>query len=472
MSSASDTPSDDPPVDPPGADDAGDRTAAPPGDPGTARSHRDPQVVGGYVLEGLLGSGALGRTFRAHREGDDSQVFALKLLHPKIAENATYKRRLIREIEAASKLEDVHVAPTLAHGDDPAGTYVVRALFEGDDLRTAVRRDVITPRRLCELLCQLLSALSEAHRHGVLHRNLKPQNVRIIRDEADRECVKVCDFGNPLRIRPDAEYMAPEQGRGGNIDGQADVYAVGVMLYELLAEEVPFRGATPEETIVLHQQEALLSPRERRPQAMLPRELEAVCMKALAKEPRDRHRSPREMSQALRAVTALLGPRADEPLGSSAFAEGNNVEPETLDRVTMPGEQLRSRTKFWLGAALLVAVCAAVLLNPETSPTLERPERPGVRASGVDSEVGKQSLVNGVARLRGGDAEGAVLELRQARRALGDTPEVLRALGEALVIQGNRSEGTALLARYLEVEPNARDRSFVESLVRSTSRKE
>ena len=94
------------------------------------------------------------------------------------------------------------------------------------------------------------------------------------------------------------------------------------------------------------------------------------------------------------------------------------------------------------------------------------------RASGVDSEVGKQSLVNGVARLRGGDAEGAVLELRQARRALGDTPEVLRALGEALVIQGNRSEGTALLARYLEVEPNARDRSFVESLVRSTSRKE
>lgn len=464
MSSASDTGDDVPPT-----ADATERRAAPPIAPATLAGGVDRTAVGGYVLDGLLGRGTLGRTFRAHRESDPSTPVALKVLHPEIVANETYKRRLTREIEAAAKLEHVHVARVFAHGDDPdCGTFVCRELLEGDDLRTAVRRDVITPRRLCELFCQLLSALSEAHRNGVLHRNLKPSNVRVVRDESERESVKVCDFGNPLRLRPDAEYMAPEQGRGGPIDGQADVYAVGVMLYELLADDVPFRGATPEETISLHQQEALLSPRERRPHAALPRELETVCMKALAKEPRDRHRSPREMSQALRAVVALLGPRADEPLGSSAFAEGGQ-ELDSLDRMTMPGEQLRSRTKFWLGAALLVAVCAAVVLNPESSPTLDLPERPGVHAGGVDQEGGTQALTNGVARLRSGDAEGAVLELRTARRALGDTPEVLRALGEALVIQGSRSEGTALLARYLEVEPNARDRSFIESLVRSGS---
>ena len=456
-------------IDEPLSADVG-RTAALPGDPNAAGATSAPSRVGDYVVEGLLGSGTLGRTFRARRADDlDGRAIALKLLHPELVANASFKRRLTREVEAASKLQHQNIARMLEQGEDPeAGMYLCRELVEGDDLLTAVRRDAVTPRRLCELFGQLLSALAEAHRNGVLHRNLKPSNVRVTREEGGREVVKVCDFANPLRVRPHAEYMAPEQRSGLPIDGRADVYAVGVMLYELLAGEVPFRGATPEETLAMHQHESLLAPREKRPDAALPRELESVCVKALAKDPRARHRSPREMSQALRAVVALLGMRADETLGSSAFAEPGDALP-SLARMTVPGEQLRSRTKFWIGAGLVVAVCAAVLANPESPPAPERTDRPTPQTSSADLKHGVQKLEKGTELLGGGDVAGAVNELRAARAALGDTPEVLRALGEALMLHGSRGEGAAMLARYLELEPAAQDRGYIESLVNGGS---
>ncbi|MET0339811.1 MAG: serine/threonine-protein kinase [Polyangiales bacterium] len=471
MSSPSDTD-----VDTPLPADVG-RTAALPHDPDHATRTPTPTQVGDYTLEGLLGSGALGRSFRARKaDSPESPALALKLVHAQLAETPHFKRRLLREVEAAEKLEHQHIGKFVGHGDDPdAGSFLCRELVDGDDLITAVRRDVLTPRRLCELFGQLLSALAEAHRNGVLHRNLKPSNVMVVREADGREVVKVVDFGNPLRVREQAEYMAPEQRSGLPIDGRADVYAVGVMLYELLAGEVPFRGATPEETLSMHQHESLLTPREKRPDATLPRELEAVCLKALAKDPGERHRSPREMSQALRAVVALLGMRSDEVLGSSAFAEPGDVLPPSLARMTIPGEQLRSRTKFWLGAGLVAAVCALVFLS-DSEPGAERIDRPSANASRREMAHGVRLLEEGQALLHGGDPDGAITRLRDARSSLGETPEVLRALGEALVVHGTtreaHGEGVTLLTRYLELEPGARDRAFVESLVRSSPRPE
>jgi hypothetical protein len=260
--------------------------------------------------------------------------------------------------------------------------------------------------------------------------------------------------------------MAPEQADGQAVDGQADVYSVGVLLYELLTGEVPFRGATPTDTLALARTESVRAPHERRPDRPLPRELEAVCLKALAKDPQQRHRSPREMSQALRAVVALLGLRADEPLGSASFAAGGGLIAETAsgDRMTMPGEQMRSHTKFWVGAALLAGVCAAVLLNPVTEHTPSSPQATGALDSA--QENGRLALAEGARKLSEGDAKGSIVALRNARRALGDTPEVLRALGEALIIDGEHEEGSQLLTHYLELEPAAGDRAFVKSLLR------
>jgi serine/threonine-protein kinase len=466
-------------------------------------------VGGCYTIEALLGTGAIGRTFRARRT-TDGQPVALKLLHDELRSDETFKRRLHRDVEAARKLEHLHIARIFEQGvDEQYGPFICRELIDGEDLRSALQRGPLTPRRLCELLIQVLSALSEAQRHGALHRNLKPQNVFVTRESSlargaqaspdsapqsgpselrsraeeprasptprsptdprtasDRQLCKVCDFGNPQRVRPGAEYMAPEQADGQAVDGQADIYSVGVMLYELLTGEVPFHGATPADTLALMRTEPVKAPSETRPDRPLPRELEAVCLKALARDPQQRHRSPREMSQALRAVVALLGLRADEPLGSASFAVGGGLIAETAsgDRMTMPGEQMRSHTKFWVGAALLASVCAAVLLNPVTEHTPSSPQATGALDSAQQN--GRLALAEGARKLGEGDTKGSIVALRNARRALGDTPEVLRALGEALIIDGEHEEGSQLLTHYLELEPAAGDRAFVKSLLR------
>lgn len=426
------------------------------------------EIAERYFIEGLLGKGPIGSTYKAQRKAD-GQLVALKLLDPTLRADETAWRRFVREVEASKQLEHRHVAQVLEQGEDEqAGPFICREWVDGEDLITAAGRAQLTPRRLCDLLIQLLSAISEAHRRGVVHRDLKPQNVLVTRDADGRECVKVCDFGHGTRGRSVPEYLAPEQVAGDTVDGQADVYTVGVLLYQLLTDVVPFRGDDAEQTLELVKSAPLVSPREHKVDRPLPRELDAICSKALAKEPQARHKSPREMSQALRAVVGLLGGRSDEPLGSSAFAErsGAVVDTASSERMTIPGEQLRSRHKFWLGAGLVALVCAAVLYDPE--PPASKPAIDGADVGRLDNERGRggEELAKGIQLLRSGEAAPAISELRKARRSLGDTPEVLRALGEALVLNGDTAEGTSLLTRYLEIEPNARDRQFVQSLVR------
>lgn len=451
-------------------DDTEGRAAAIPENP-AAGSLTGQLIAGRYVIEGLLGTSATARTFRAIRK-DDQRAVVIKLPLDVDRSRESLARRLAREADTLRSIDHPHIAVVLEQGhDDREGVFTCREFLLGDDLVKAARAGILTPRRICELTMQVLSALAEAHRHGILHRNLKPQNVLVYRDESGRETVRVCDFGGPAGAESGADYKAPEQGQPSQtVDGQADVYAVGVLLYELLAGEVPFRGATPAETMLAHANEPVTPPSSRRPEHPVPRELESVCLKALAKDPRDRHRSPREMSQALRAVIALLDTRADEPVGSSIFVEGGRTVPDTAsnERMTVPGEQLRSHTKIGIGAALLIAVCAGILLLPTSERALEgeRTFPPFVTGSAEQRARGAEALELGIARLQEGNAEGAVNDLRKARQALGDTPAVLRALGEALVMEGSSSEGVTLLERYLAHEPTAPDRKFVESLIR------
>ncbi|MET0284696.1 MAG: protein kinase [Polyangiales bacterium] len=443
------------------------RTAALPEAP--SEGSRDPigkQIAERYTIDGLIGSGSIGRSFLAH-DPDGGKV-VVKLVQASLANDEAFVRRWARDLEAAAKLEHPHIARARAHGVDPVlGPYAIHDFVDGDDLISALASGARTPRRICELFMQLLGALSDAHRHGVLHQNLKPANARVIRDANGRETLKVCDFGNPQRARAGAEYMAPEQAGGQAIDGQADVYAVGVLLFEALTDDVPFRADTPRETLDMQRTEVIPTPHERRPDRPLPRELEAVCLKALAKQPRERHRSPREMSQALRAVVSLLGPRADDALGSAAFQDPAQAVQASVERQTMPGEQLRSRHKFWLGAALLLLVCALVMLTDAEDPMSEPTRTESSLASA--KENGERALQSGTTRLVAGDNEGALNDLRNARRALGDRGDVLRALGEALLVEGSaksREEGVAMLERYLELEPTADDRAFVQRLLR------
>ncbi len=484
-------------------DDLG-RSAPPPEDPrASALVLIGTRVSGSYELLAVLGVGALGRVFRARRLSDGQEV-ALKLLHDRHGRDAHVLRRFEREIKAARSIEHPCVVRVLDSGVDEQGRpFVCMECVEGKSLAAILRDEELTPRRIEALLVDMLSALAAAHRKGVVHRDLKPDNVLVSKDSDGRETVKLCDFGVAKILRGASgssltmdgmlcgtpEYMAPEQAHGKNLDGRVDVYAVGVVLYLMLTRELPFQGRSPVATAAMHAANPVIAPRERRPDRPVPRELEAVCLKALQKSPTRRYQTAIEMSEALRAAVKQLDGRADTPMGDSAFglSVAQIVTSSAPERLTVPGDAMRSGTRGWLGALLLVAASVAIAIplvrkrgsegaaSPSARPTPESISPVAsldgpAQAAASALAPGEQALVEGQQRMRRNDLSGAVRMLEQALVELGERPDVLRALGEAQVRLGDGRKGADTLTRYLELAPQARDRLIVEALIKSDAK--
>lgn len=432
-----------------------------------------------YLVEQALGEGPIGRVYRART--DVGVAVAIKVLLPKHRGDANVVRRFLRAAEGARGFSHPHIVRTIDHGEHSGVPFVCSELSGGVPLNHALADAPLTLRRALSPLCDVLSALSEAHRRGIVHRCLKPSNV-LVEQRADGTLVThLCDFDFGRLLKPvpgtgrtkhgascgAAEYMAPEQALTTEIDGRADVYAVGVMMYELLTGEPPFRGARSDEILARHQNEAVVAPRSLRSDRTIPREVESICLRALAKQPGERYQSPREMNSALRAALELFGARADLPIEEPERALDASAHTVSKDRFTMPGEQLRSRQKVWIGAALLFAVCAVIWLSA--------PHETGERVSGAATatpagepaprELPSDPLAKGRALLDSGQALAALKELEAARAALGESRELDRLLGEALIQVGQRERGRELLLRYLAQVPEAADRARVTELL-------
>jgi hypothetical protein len=461
--------------------DAGgaERVATPPS-PAPAENLSGQCVAGRFDVQRPVGNGPIGQVYRALRRADGAPV-ALKILHEKHRPDPNVVRRFAREAQAAMQLDHPHIARVYEHGVDEAGRpFLCSEWLEGLPLTQAVAAKPLTLRRMLVPLCQALSALSEAQRHGVLHRGLKPSNLLAIESGDNELSLKVSDFGMAKLLKPvpgtlstkygapcgAAEYAAPEQSESGELDGRADVYAMGVVLYELLTGQVPFRGASDAALLAKHRNEPALPPQKLRPDRSIPREVESICLKALAKPPAERYRSPRELSNALHSTLELLGVRADLPIEEPAKPDAQGDE---ISRLTMPGEQLRSRHKIWLGGSLLLLVCGVVWLSaPREEPRAASAVRlGGVTTSSAVAGAENAALREGKRRLAHADAAGAIEQLTLARQQLGETAQVARWLGEALLRGGQRARGAALLRRYLELAPQASDREQVEALLAS-----
>jgi serine/threonine protein kinase len=437
------------------------------------------RIANRYVLELSLGEGPIGRVYRARC--DDGQKVAIKVLHLKHRADANVVRRFIRAAEATRAIVHPHILRTLDHGIDAGVPFICSEFSSGQPLNRALTSAPLTLRRVLSPLCDALSALGEAHRHGVVHRCLKPTNV-LVEQRADGSLLtKLCDFdlGRLLKPVPGtgrtklgascglAEYMAPEQALTTEIDGRADVYAVGVMLYELLTSQVPFAGARSEEILAKHQNDEVMPPRSLRSDRTIPREVESICLRALAKQPPDRYQSPREMSGAIRAMLELFGPRADLPIEAPEAVLDASAHTVSKDRLTMPGEQLRSRQKVGLGAALLLSVCGVVWLSAprESGEQVDasKPEQQQALFAGESTPL--DALAEVRALLDAGQALSALKDLERLREKLGETPELRRLLGEALLKVGQRERGSEMLQRYLSESPEASDRAAVESML-------
>jgi serine/threonine-protein kinase len=270
-------------------------------------------LAGKYHINELLGVGAMGRVYRADHLNLDAQV-AVKLLNPEIAADPQAAKRFHTEARAASRLRHPNTIQILDFGQAEHGAlYIVMEMLRGRTLAKIIEGPPIGPQRIADLLGQALGALDEAHAVGIIHRDFKPDNIFVENLRTGREHVKVLDFGI-AKLRGEAEagltsagavcgtpeYMSPEQIRGEDLDPRSDVYAAGVVLYEMLCGVRPFESSGPViDILTSHLHTPPPPPSKRRPEAKVPSALEAVCMKALSKQRDQRYRSADELKQAL-----------------------------------------------------------------------------------------------------------------------------------------------------------------------------
>jgi serine/threonine-protein kinase len=323
------------------------------------------RTLGGkYGLEGLLGEGGMGAVYRA-RQIALERTIAVKVMRREFAADPIFAARFEREAKAAYQLDHANSVRVLDFGREDDGLlYIAMELLDGRDLLSILDEDArLTSSRTVDILSQVLSALAAAHELGIIHRDMKPENIMILRrkgeDEREREVVKVCDFGiakmaEPTETEvPDSgrpkkrklttaglvigtpEYMSPEQGRGESLDARADLYSVGVILYLMLSGRTPFDAPTSLGIVVKHQSEEPILPSVIWPATDL--RLEEVCMKAMRKRREDRYASAREMRDALRAAIGIakaLVPASSAfvvaPLGNGAHAGAGAQLPSTV----------------------------------------------------------------------------------------------------------------------------------------------
>ncbi len=281
-------------------------------------------IAGKYRIEALVGSGAMGAVYKARQIVLD-KIVAVKVLHRGIQKTRDLTNRFKREAKAASRLDHPSSVRVLDFGVEPDGLlYMVMEYLDGEDLYTLNARErPLAPARIADLLSQVLAALGVAHEMGVIHRDLKPENIMVLggKDDEGRvvDVVKVCDFGiakildveqantgesgrlsSAGLIMGTPQYMSPEHARGEPLDARADIYSIGVILYELIAGQPPFDAENAFALALKHVTEEPRPPREIRPD--VDARLERIALKALSKSKEERFQSAREMRVALRRI--------------------------------------------------------------------------------------------------------------------------------------------------------------------------
>jgi len=266
-------------------------------------------VVAGYRIEALLGRGAMAEVYRAQDETLGS-VVALKLLDRLSAADDRFRQRFERESTIAASLEHPNVVPVLATGEDDDHLYLAMELIDGSDLRRLLRENGrLEPGRAIALIEQFAGALDTAHKAGLVHRDVKPGNILVAGDRA-----YICDFGLARHVSSVSsltgdrgfvgtiDYVPPEQIEGGTVDGRADVYSLGCVLYECLAGSRPFERDSELSVVFAHLNEPPPKITDVRPD--LPAAFDDVFAVALAKDPDDRYSTCGEFADAARAALA------------------------------------------------------------------------------------------------------------------------------------------------------------------------
>ena len=315
-----------------------------------------------YRIIDTLGEGGMANVYLAEDIILQRKV-AVKILRLDLQNESQTQARFQREALATSELSHPNIVSVLDVGTDHGLPYMVMEYVDGPDLKDYIRENSpLDLREVIQIMDQILSAVALAHKHNVIHRDLKPQN--ILMDK--RGNIKIADFGIAVALNQSSitqtnsvmgsvHYMSPEQTRGGLVTRQSDIYSLGIILYELITGTVPFNGDTPVSIALKHAQEPI--PSIRKKDRSVPQALENVVLKATAKDPRDRYPS----AQAMKAdLDSSLDPaRADEPVfvpthGNNddktivlpGFKPQKDPAPETEKEEVVSSEK-EDKTSFW-----------------------------------------------------------------------------------------------------------------------------
>ena len=260
---------------------------------------------GRYKIQTLIGTGGMAAVYLA-KDLILDRLVAIKVLRLDFRQNNDAMRRFRREALSATQLTHPNIVGVYDVGQSQEMNYIVMEYVEGTDLKDYIRqRGALHPIEAVRIMMQIVSAIAAAHQNRIIHRDIKPQNILI-----DREGnVKITDFGIAVALSDTSltqtntllgsvHYLSPEQARGGMATIQTDIYALGIVLYELLTGRVPFDGESAVSIALKHFQEPL--PSVVNPTAMVPQSLENIVLKATAKDPMNRYRSCYEMFQDLK----------------------------------------------------------------------------------------------------------------------------------------------------------------------------
>ncbi|HEY6280106.1 MAG TPA: protein kinase, partial [Streptosporangiaceae bacterium] len=350
--------------------------------------------LAGYRLRGVLGRGGMSVVYEAENPRLGSTV-ALKVLAPELATNDMFRTRFLKESRIAASLNHPNVIPIYDMGSHEDLLYIAMRYVVGADLRAVLKaKHVLAPDQALLLIGQAGRALDAAHRHGLVHRDVKPGNILIEHgsdDDDEPDHVYLSDFGISKHAASHSgltatgefmgtiDYISPEQIRGRPVDGRADIYSLGCVLYECLTGRVPFAKDVDAAVIWAHVEEMPTTPSSLQP--TLPPGIDQVMGKALAKDPADRYATCRELVTAARA--ALLGATPAVPhtttvlAGSAALAEPASpapAEPAVNEPATpAPAEPATPAAAAAAGTHTTQPVASGYSPPASPSPARERP---------------------------------------------------------------------------------------------------
>ena len=260
-------------------------------------------LAGRYELNERIGEGGMAVVFRSRDRLLDRNV-AIKILRPEYTKDLMFIDSFRKESQLAASIVDPNIVNVYDVGKEGNIYYIVMELVEGEPLSDIIKREApLDPRRAVSITRQIAMALSTAHKHQLIHRDVKPHNILI----SEGDTAKISDFGIAIKVDPSEamsterkdsvmgsiHYFSPEQARGAYVDERSDIYSLGIVLYEMLTGQVPFDGETAVEVALKHMNEPMVPPSRLNPD--IPQDLEDIIMKATAKIQTNRYASADEM---------------------------------------------------------------------------------------------------------------------------------------------------------------------------------